>query len=74
MIDGNKVEMCDAGTFRKTATVKAKKLAVQFTVETAEGVMTGNAGDYLCEGIEGERWPVKQSIFEQSYERTDPVA
>lgn len=57
--------------YRKTATVLAVKMDVEFTVNTIEGVMKGNAGDYLCEGVEKERWPIKKEIFEKSYVLVD---
>lgn len=40
-----------------------------FTVETAEGVMRGEAGDYVAhDPISGHVWPVKASYVEQHYE------
>ena len=54
--------------YRKTATVFAVQMDDEFTVETLEGVHEGHAGDYLCKGVEGEKWPVKREIFERTYE------
>lgn len=65
-VDG--VDFSDFKTYRKTATVRAIKLQIEFAVTTEEGVMRGHPGDYLCEGIEGEKWPVKKEIFEKTYE------
>lgn len=42
-----------------------------FHVNTIEGLMLGQAGDYLVKGIEGELYPVKASIFEASYEKVE---
>jgi len=54
--------------YRKTATVWAKKMDSDFEIETLEGVMQGHAGDYLCHGEhEGEAWPVRGDIFENTY-------
>jgi hypothetical protein len=39
-----------------------------FEVNTLEGIMTGNAGDYLMMGVSGEYYPCAQDIFEKSYE------
>ena len=61
----------DFKEYRKTATVKAIQLELEFSVNTLEGVLTGKLGDYLCEGIDGERWPVKKKIFEKTYEVTE---
>lgn len=39
------------------------------TVETEEGVMRVNVGDYLVKGIVGELYPVKEDIFLKTYEK-----
>lgn len=57
--------------YRKTATVMARQMAEAFTVETLEGTMTGQPGDYLCRGPAGEEWPIKREIFEATYEPVD---
>jgi hypothetical protein len=55
--------------YRKTATVRAKRMEGPFHVDTPEGRMEGDVGDYLCgPGAEGEFWPCKASIFESTYE------
>lgn len=35
---------------------------------TLEGVMTGEIGDWIITGVEGERYPCKPNIFEATYE------
>lgn len=37
-------------------------------VPTLEGEMMGRVGDYLVKGVQGEFYPVRGDIFEQSYE------
>lgn len=37
-------------------------------VVTLEGVMTGEPGDFLIKGIQGEFYPCKPDIFEATYE------
>lgn len=37
-------------------------------IKTLEGVMVAKAGDYIIRGIEGEIYPCKADIFEQTYE------
>lgn len=59
--------------YRKTATVRARQMSAPFVVETEEGVMTGAPGDYLCQGPAGECWPIKQAIFEATYEEVPGV-
>jgi hypothetical protein len=36
-------------------------------IETLEGVMIAQPGDYLLQGIKGEIYPCKPDIFEASY-------
>jgi len=62
-------EFQDADEYRKVATVKAMQIPVEFSVATEEGLMTGQPGDYLCQGPAGELWPVRASIFEKTYEK-----
>jgi hypothetical protein len=47
--------------------VDARKMPDEFTVETLEGVMTGDKGDFLMTGVDGEMYPCKAEIFEKSY-------
>nr|WP_274458080.1 hypothetical protein [Fructobacillus sp. CRL 2054] len=37
-------------------------------IETLEGTMKANIGDYIITGIKGEQWPVKSDIFKRTYE------
>jgi hypothetical protein len=37
-------------------------------VQTSEGNMKVEVGDYIVKGIEGELYPVKASVFEKTYE------
>jgi hypothetical protein len=36
-------------------------------IETLEGVMRGNGGDYIIKGVNGEVYPCKPDIFEKTY-------
>lgn len=38
------------------------------TIETLEGTMRADPGDYIIKGVEGEIYPCKPSIFEKTYE------
>lgn len=40
----------------------------KFCVDTLEGIMTGNPGDWIIKGIKGEIYPCKPDIFEATYE------
>lgn len=37
-------------------------------IKTLEGTMTGVTGDYIIKGVQGEFYPCKPDIFEQTYE------
>lgn len=37
-------------------------------IETLEGVMKVNPGDYIIRGVKGEVYPCKPDIFEETYE------
>lgn len=37
-------------------------------INTLEGIMRGNGGDYIIKGINGEIYPCKSDIFEKTYE------
>jgi len=58
---------------KKPITIRAIQVltADKFQVETKEGIMQANKGDYLVQGIEGELYPVKKEIFEKSYEMVE---
>ena len=56
---------------KKPVVVKAARLTKQVTIQTLEGDMTGNVGDWLIEGINGEHYPCKPDIFDKTYERVE---
>ena len=37
-------------------------------IETLEGVKIASEGDYIIKGVQGEVYPCKPDIFEQTYE------
>lgn len=37
-------------------------------IDTLEGIITANIGDYIVKGVNGEFYPVKPDVFEKSYE------
>lgn len=40
-------------------------------IATLEGVMIANKGDYIIKGVQGELYPCKPDIFEETYEVVD---
>ena len=52
----------------KTATVLAMPLTYPSIIQTPEGEMTANAGDYLVtDNPPTHAWPVKREVFERTY-------
>ena len=43
----------------------------QMHIDTLEGVMTAQSGDYIIKGVKGEIYPCKPDIFEITYEPTN---
>lgn len=48
--------------------VRDKKGIVKAAIDTLEGSMRINDGDWLIKGIKGEFYPCKPDIFEATYE------
>jgi hypothetical protein len=40
-------------------------------INTLEGVMKADKGDYIILGVEGEVYPCKPEIFEKTYEKVE---
>lgn len=38
------------------------------SIETPEGMMRAREGDWIVQGVRGEFYPVKPSIFDETYE------
>lgn len=38
-------------------------------IDTLEGIMTAQRGDFIIRGVQGEFYPCKPDIFHQTYER-----
>lgn len=38
------------------------------SIETLEGTMRADVGDYIITGVQGEQYPCKPDIFESTYE------
>ena len=41
-------------------------------IQTLEGDMVANLGDWIIKGVKGEFYPCKPDIFEMTYEAVDP--
>jgi hypothetical protein len=60
--------------YRKTQPMHAVRIDEPFKVDTLEGTMTGNAGDYLVVGVKGERYPCAADVLAASYEPVDDAS
>ena len=40
-------------------------------INTLEGDMRASIGDYVIRGVQGEFYPVKESIFRETYEEVE---
>lgn len=45
-----------------------KEMLVGIAIDTLEGTMIVDYGDYIIKGVKGEFYPCKPDIFEQTYE------
>jgi hypothetical protein len=43
-------------------------------IDTLEGKMIANLGDWIIKGVQGEFYPCKPDIFEQTYEAVEETA
>lgn len=53
--------------YAKTATIQAVRVPTSFIIDTMEGTFVGKAGDWLAEGIDGERYIIDNAIFKKTY-------
>lgn len=53
---------------KKPVVIEAYQTDVEIKIETLEGVMTANPGDWIITGVKGEKYPCKPDIFEATYE------
>ena len=53
---------------KKPVVVDAYQTDREMNIETLEGVMHAEPGDWIITGVNGERYPCKPEIFEKTYE------
>lgn len=55
--------------FRKIPVIiEAYQTDKEIKIETLEGIMTADKGDWIITGVKGETYPCKPDIFEMTYE------
>lgn len=52
---------------KKPIPVQAYQVDAKTLVNTIEGPLYAQPGDWIITGTEGEQWPVKKEIFEKTY-------
>jgi len=52
---------------KKPVEVHAKRLAERTEINTREGTLVGERGDWLIKGVEGELYPCDDEIFRETY-------
>lgn len=52
---------------KKPIPVEVFQTKKHIDINTLEGTMHANPGDYIVTGPDNEKWPVKKEIFEKSY-------
>ena len=58
--------------FRKIPVViEAYQTDEEMEIETLEGVMKANKGDWIIKGVKGELYPCKPDVFEMTYEKVE---
>lgn len=53
---------------KKPIVIEAYQTDKVMHIKTLEGIMKANVGDYIITGVNGEQYPCKPNIFEQTYE------
>lgn len=53
---------------KKPVIITAYQTDRRIEIETLEGTMVANPGDWIITGVEGEQYPCKPGIFEKTYE------
>jgi hypothetical protein len=53
-----------------TSAIRANKINfdIRMIISTPDGEMLASPGDYIIKGVNGELYPCKPDIFEQTYE------
>ena len=52
---------------KKPVVIEAYQTDVEIKIETLEGVMTANPGDWIITGVKGEKYPCKPDIFDHFF-------
>ena len=53
---------------KKPVIIEAYQTQEEMNIQTLEGVMHANVGDWIITGVNGEKYPCKPDIFKKTYE------
>lgn len=53
---------------KRPIVIEAYRTDKEIIIETLEGNLKANIGDYVITGLRGEKYPCKPDIFEKTYE------
>ena len=56
---------------KKPVVIEAYQTDEVMYIETLEGVLKADIGDYIITGVRGEQYPCKPDIFEATYEEVE---
>lgn len=56
---------------KKPVVIEAYQTDEVIYIETLEGVLKADIGDYIITGVRGEQYPCKPDIFEATYEEVE---
>ena len=59
------------GYYRKEISPGILYQSEKYYIKTLEGTLTVSPGDWIITGVQGEHYPCKPDIFEQTYEVVD---
>ncbi|KAF0376483.1 hypothetical protein [Pediococcus acidilactici] len=62
------MQIFKAKAMKKPIIVDVYQTDKPMDIKTLEGTMHANKGDWIITGVDGEQWPVKDSIFQKTYE------
>lgn len=57
---------------KKPVIIEAYQTDKELDIKTLEGTMHASIGDFIITGVNGEKYPCKPDIFEQTYEKVIP--
>lgn len=52
---------------KKPVVIEAVRVLEKMGVQTLEGILTANPGDWLITGVKGEQYPCADDIFRATY-------